>query len=415
MKKKLSLMLAAFALTGVLFCSCSKDEDKDNKQTNTTNQDQASAETILLNSMNTVGQSLSQCDFKELDPLTIALSQPNKAAKGWGGKENNVDLNKVLEQLKAFLQSLNPATYNMDNPYTKSGSFTNMKETLSLAWTLSGYLTKSEGSRMFDGYNATIIYDSIVVKANDSTTYKIYGGGGTDRKFGLMNMTSNDARLVTINKNGKTILVATVASGVTAGISAAGLSFEATVSGTLSYMEHFFTFYYEPVSENVASAEISYYKDNQKMAEISSLIQNNNPGRFSTNFGINSTIDVMDGTALFEISINDVKTLIDQLKESVEMIDSTTSTATLEQCQELVNAFNDNMSISLSVMGSHVGNVTLGYAPVVGSEDNYYLVFMVSGPLFGDPMPITEVLDIFGIDIQSIIDGLAKGLPARRS
>lgn len=116
------------------------------------------------------------------------------------------------------------------------------------------------------------------------------------------------------------------------------------------------------------------------------------------------TVSAIDGLFVFSGHSNNVNYLVvDGVKIAKCMKEGTSE----EECQQLVADFNDNLKLSLLLQTIELGNLFMGVVRDPAT-DRCYPTVMVQLANVDEPLPLTTVLEKFGIDIPEILQTVAQ-------
>jgi len=397
MKKNLLSILAAVAMIGAMFTSCSKDEDVAAKAQPV---DENNPVAVLNATFDEIDATLAQYDFHELVPLAQALQQTDKPSKGaisdWfvRGREKAAQRDSALRnRLVNFVNSLIPSYENPIHMYRAHGD---KAESFFFAWELTAYMSGSVLNR----FN----YDTVFVTDENGSKYEIYLTRGNARELSLKERSVSASGLVILNivKDGEELLsVSTVFTGSNVPSSNYNRN---VVSSLICYNDMTVGLGIgrtngEDIVTNVtvASGNTTVYTYRASITPTGTKNDMTYPTEFEMTLLPESRNVNFNGT------INDMKTFIPMVKETREMMKTG---ATKDTCDALVAQLNDATDIYMSI-ASNGSDVTFdSQSFTVNEETVYQPVMMIKLANARYPMTLNRFFEGMGINVEEIFANL---------
>ncbi len=181
-------------------------------------------------------------------------------------------------------------------------------------------------------------------------------------------------------------------------------------TGELLYRDYVVTLDYKQLHTHERSVVLSYGKTDKESpllvmnttltddADILKLIKHD------VTVEADFTVSAIDGLFVFSGHSNNVNYLVvDGVKIAKYMKEGTSE----EECQQLVADFNDNLALSLLLQTTALGDIFMGTVSD-SATGRYYPTIMVKFDNVDEPLPLTTMLEKFGIDIPDILQTVAQ-------
>lgn len=372
------------------------------------NQNADSEAMKVLSPLNTAADKLNQdmagLDFKELDPLMETINQGTRAE----GDATPSDVDIKLTALIRLLQE----DEGKGITYGRRFSYQAFNTALEMAYDLSVVLkSNGESSSSWFGLK-TKGKGEVTYTARNGLPYRVTAEMEKDFSISHWNFDIESASQLYIYK-GEELLLRVISNSernrpVWLPLLIRGNSF----TGKLLYRDYLVTLDYNLEHTHERSVVLTYAKTDDESpllvmnttitddANILRLIKHD------VTVEADFTVSAMKDVFVFNGHSNNVNYLVvNGIKIAKYMQDGTTEE---EECQRLVDDFNDNLKLSLNLSVMPIGDLFMGIVHDPASGRSYPTVMMHSSIIGEEDIPLTTLLKKLGIDIPDILQTVAQ-------
>ena len=406
MTKTIKSLFPMLLLAAGLFVwsGCSKDDDEPTDQPvyNIPN-------SPLTEAVGTVNEQMAGLDFHELTSLTDAVSATTRA----GDNSVRSEFETKLSTLLSLLQTDQATTRSITLGHRFS--FNAFNNVLQLAWDLSVILgDEGESSSSWFGLNSTK-KGEVNYTAKDGSLYTVKGL--IDKEVTIQFRGFNTKLLVKkaseffIYKDGEQMLKILSGREDNRPIWLPILIKDLFYTGQFYYRDYEINLSYDKNSTHSRTIDLTYSKidEDAPILTMSAKLEDDADILKIIKHDVNVRADFMveakDGKIVFEGTTNNVNYLVVYgVRISKCMKEGTTK----EECEQLVESFNNNLTLNLTVADISVGQIYMGTLYDANTQ-RYYPTVMIHTTLLGDEdFPLNTVLDILGVDIPDILKTAAE-------
>jgi len=399
MRLKLSILLLVMGM--VLLSGCQND---DNELTG--------APEIPVNPIsvaaNAINERMAELNFQELAPLAEVVPSATRA-----------DDNSVASEFETKLSSLLMLLQDESSP-TRSQtfghrfSFQAFNTVLQLSWDLSLILgDEGESSSSWFGLNSTK-KGEVDYTARDGSLYTVKGL--VDKETSIQFRGFNTKIVVKkaceffVYKDGEQVLKILTGSSDNRPVWLPILIKNAFFNGQLYYRDYDITLTYDKDSSHSRTIDLTYNRvgDKYPLLTMSAKLEDDADLwkiiRHDVNVRADFTVTAMKILS-FEGVTNNVNYLV---VNGVQIAKCMKEGTTKQDCEQLVESFNANLTLNLLLDGASVGQFYMGtqYDAV---NDLYFPVVMIRSDLLGGKdYPAATILQIIGVDIPDILRTAAQ-------
>ena len=393
------LLLAA----GIFVWSgCSKDDDTEQQEM------QVIPDSPLLEAATTFNEQMADLNFQELQPLTDVVSASTRA----GDDSPRSEFENKLSTLLTLLQGEQPTRRSLT--LGRRFSFQAFNDALQLAWDLSIILgDEGENSSSWSGLNSTK-KGEVTYTAGNGTEYTVKGI--IDKEVTLQFRGFNTKIVVKkaseffIYKDGEQVLKILSGSEDNRPVWLPILIKDLFYTGQLFYRDFEINLTYDKNSAHSRTVDLTYSKVGEVApvltmsakleddADIWKLITHN------VNVRADFIVTAMDNMLIFTGTSNNVNYLVVHGMRIAQCMEEGT---TEEECNELVERFNDNLTLDISLAGLPVGQLYMG-TQYDSKTNRYYPTVMLHTSLDGEDYPVTQILDMLGVELPEILRTMGR-------
>ena len=394
MRLKLSILLLVMGM--VLLSGCQND---DNELTG--------APEIPVNPIsvaaNAINERMAELNFQELAPLAEVVPSATRA-----------DDNSVASEFETKLSLLLMLLQDESSP-TRSQTFGHRFNTvLQLSWDLSLILgDEGESSSSWFGLNSTK-KGEVDYTARDGSLYTVKGL--VDKETSIQFRGFNTKIVVKkaceffVYKDGEQVLKILTGSSDNRPVWLPILIKNAFFNGQLYYRDYDITLTYDKDSSHSRTIDLTYNRvgDKYPLLTMSAKLEDDADLwkiiRHDVNVRADFTVTAMKILS-FEGVTNNVNYLV---VNGVQIAKCMKEGTTKQDCEQLVESFNANLTLNLLLDGASVGQFYMGtqYDAV---NDLYFPVVMIRSDLLGGKdYPAATILQIIGVDIPDILRTAAQ-------
>lgn len=383
----------------VMFSACSSDNDYDSDS----EREDKTALSPLDVVANQLNESMAGLDFKELDPLAETITLNTRADGNTALSEFDVKLTSLIDLLKG--DERNGVTYGRRFSYQAFNS------ALELAFDLSAIL-KSNGSSSSSWFGLKSEGSGeVTYTARNGQQYRV--SAEVKKGFGIShwNFDITSASQFYIYKGDELLLRVISNSEKNRPVWLPLLIRGDNFTGELLYRDYIVALDYKQLHTHERSVVLTYSKTADESpllvmnttltddADILRLIKHD------VTVEADFTVSALEGLFVFDGKVSNVNYLVvNGIKIAKYMREGTTE----EECQSLVDDFNENLKLSLLIQTTPMGNIFMGIVRDAANGRSYPTV-MANSPLTGNQnIPLTTMLKKLGIDIPEILQTVAQ-------
>ena len=356
----------------------------------------------VLSPLNTAADKLNQdmagLDFKELDPLMETITQGTRA----DGDAAPSDVDIKLTALIRLLQD----DEGKGIAYGRRFSYQTFNTALELAYDLSVVLkSNGESSSSWFGLKSKG-KGEVTYTTRSGQAYRVSAELEKDVSISHWNFDIESASQLYIYK-GEELLLRVISNSernrpVWLPLLIRGNSF----TGELFYRDYLVTLAYNREHTHERSVVLTYGKTD---AESPLLVMNTTLTddadilrliKHDVTVEADFTVSVMNDLLVFSGHSKNVNCLV---VNGVKIAKYMKEGATEEECQMLVDDFNDNLKLSLNLSVKPIGDLYMGIVRDSANGRSYPTVMMHAPVLSEKDIPLTTILKKLGIDIPDIL------------
>ena len=383
----------------VMFSACSSDNDYDSDS----EREDKTVLSPLDVAANQLNESMAGLDFKELDPLAETITLNTRADGNTAPSEFDIKLTSLIDLLKG--DEGNGVTYGRRFSYQAFNS------ALELAFDLSAIL-KSNGSSSSSWFGLKSEgRGEVTYTARNGQQYRVSAEVKKDFGISHWNFDITSASQFYIYKGDELLLRVISNSEKNRPVWLPLLIRGNNFTGELLYRDYIVALDYKQLHTHERSVVLTYSKTDDESpllvmnttltddADILRLIKHD------VTVEADFTVSALEGLFVFDGKVSNVNYLVvNGIKIAKYMREGTTE----EECQSLVDDFNENLKLSLLIQTTPMGNVFMGIVRDAANGRSYPTV-MANSPLTGNQdLPLTTMLKKLGIDIPDILQTVAQ-------
>lgn len=410
MNKRIFWSMVVALTMGIALTSCSSSNDDDSS----TSQEATQAEKApspVETAAEALNQEMAGLDFRELEALAAVVPVTTRGSAGEAATEFESKLKTLLDLLKTDA----PATRRASGTLGHRFSFQAFNDALQLAWDISVILgDQGESSSSWFGLNSTK-QGEVNYTARDGSQYTVKGVIDKETwvkfrgfKTEFVVTKSSDFQIF---KNGEQVLKILSGSEDNRPAWLPILIKNLFYTGQLYYGGYEVNMTYDKSSTHQRSVVLTYGKADQEAPLLTMSMQLEDDAdiqkllRHDVKVQADFTVEAMDANLIFNGHVNNVNSLVvNGLKTSQYMKEGTTK----EECESIVADFNDNLSLTLKLMGYPVGNLYMG-VEYHESDSRYYPVIMIHTTILGEEdYVLTTLLQMLGVDLPELLKTAAE-------
>ena len=410
MNKRIFWNMVVALTMGIALTSCSSSNDDDSS----TSQEATQAEKApspVETAAEALNQEMAGLDFRELEALAAVVPVTTRGSAGEAATEFESKLKTLLDLLKTDA----PATRRASGTLGHRFSFQAFNDALQLAWDISVILgDQGESSSSWFGLNSTK-QGEVNYTARDGSQYTVKGVIDKETwvkfrgfKTEFVVTKSSDFQIF---KNGEQVLKILSGSEDNRPAWLPILIKNLFYTGQLYYGGYEVNMTYDKSSTHQRSVVLTYGKADQEAPLLTMSMQLEDDAdiqkllRHDVKVQADFTVEAMDANLIFNGHVNNVNSLVvNGLKTSQYMKEGTTK----EECESIVADFNDNLSLTLKLMGYPVGNLYMG-VEYHESDSRYYPVIMIHTTILGEEdYVLTTLLQMLGVDLPELLKTAAE-------
>ena len=405
MNKRIFWSMVVALTMGIALTSCSSSNDDDSS----TSQEATQAEKApspVETAAEALNQEMAGLDFRELEALAAVVPVTTRGNAGEAATEFESKLKTLLDLLKTDVPTTRRASGTLGHRF----SFQAFNDALQLAWDISVILgDQGESSSSWFGLNSTK-QGEVNYTARDGSQYTVKGVIDKETwvkfrgfKTEFVVTKSSDFQIF---KNGDQVLKILSGSEDNRPAWLPILIKNLFYTGQLYYGGYEVNMTYDKSSTHQRSVVLTYGKADQEAPLLTMSMQLEDDAdiqkllRHDVKVQADFTVEAMDANLIFNGHVNNVNSLIvNGLKTSQYMKEGTTK----EECESIVADFNDNLSLTLKLMGYPVGNLYMG-VEYHESDSRYYPVIMIHTTILGEEdYVLTTLLQMLGVDLPELL------------
>lgn len=357
---------------------------------------------------NTVNERMAELNFQELAPLTEVVPLATRA----DGDSVVSEFETKLSSLLTMLQDEASATRSQTLGHRFS--FQAFNTVLQLSWDLSVILgDEGESSSSWLGLNSTK-KGEVDYKAKDGSLYTVKGVIDKETTIQFRGFKTKivvkKASEFFVFKDGEQVLKILAGSSDNRPVWLPILIKDVFFTGQMYYRDYDITLTYDKNSSHSRTVDLTYSKVGEKSplltmsakleddADIWKIIKHD------VNVRADFTVTAMDLLS-FEGEVNNVNYLV---VHGVKIAKCMEEGTTEQECEQLVESFNTNLTLNLLLDGALVGQLYMGtqYDAV---KKLYFPVVMIHSSLFGGKdYPAGTILQIMGIEVPDLLRTVAQ-------
>lgn len=410
MNKRIFWSMVVALTMGIALTSCSSSNDDDSS----TSQEATQAEKApspVETAAEALNQEMAGLDFRELEALAAVVPVTTRGNAGEAATEFESKLKTLLDLLKTDVPTTRRASGTLGHRF----SFQAFNDALQLAWDISVILgDQGESSSSWFGLNSTK-QGEVNYTARDGSQYTVKGVIDKETwvkfrgfKTEFVVTKSSDFQIF---KNGDQVLKILSGSEDNRPAWLPILIKNLFYTGQLYYGGYEVNMTYDKSSTHQRSVVLTYGKADQEAPLLTMSMQLEDDAdiqkllRHDVKVQADFTVEAMDANLIFNGHVNNVNSLIvNGLKTSQYMKEGTTK----EECESIVADFNDNLSLTLKLMGYPVGNLYMG-VEYHESDSRYYPVIMIHTTILGEEdYVLTTLLQMLGVDLPELLKTAAE-------
>lgn len=425
MKKSIYSLFLMLSLTaGILFIAgCSSTDDDKNVPAispDTNKKDVTETKTPLANAAISLNENMADLDFSTLKSLTETVPSLNASAPTMtrgDGSNAAIEFESKLKRLLTILQGEEGTTRSLPSvTLGRRFSFQAFNEALQLAGEISITLgEQGESSSSWFGLNSTK-NGEVNYTARNGEKYTVKGI--VDKNVEVQFRGFNTKLVVTkatelfIYKNGEQVLKILSSSENNRPVWLPILIRDNFYTGQLFYGDFEISLTYDKVSTHERTVDLVYSKADiegtlltmsvklEDDADLKKLLTHDVTvkGTF--------TVQALDGLLNLNGDVKNVNYLVENgIKISKCMKEGTTEE---DLCNSLITDFNDNITLTMSLEDTPIGNIYMGSQYDMPTK-RFYPTIMVHSDLLGsEDYRLTHLLEILGVDTPDILKNVAE-------
>lgn len=372
------IMIGAFVMT-----SCSNDDGKITEPEQTQNKENLRQQ--LDDAVTTLNQEMSGLDFKDLAPLTRAITENEGKDTGNMRQGFNTWMLQLLQKLNQDLKEKIPYGFTL--------GFESVENIFSSVWAVN--IEATPFSADFTDRDGSVYHVTLEEKIGQSQEH--------------LAMTYSKERILTITKDMEPLITIRTIKENNHHVVGLMPSMSIDYTGEIIYKEYTISLGYDRAKLHDRTIKLEVNKAGSALAKCTTDVTDNvtlaNLLKHDVAFTADYNLSLMNDLILVGGKVNSINKLIGH---AVLFVGLRKNGASEDACKELADLFNENMSTNMSILGTNAG--TINAAPVFNDKLGKYVpTFMINSPLFGDePVDINTMLSNLGISIEDII-GVMKG------
>lgn len=410
MNKRIFWSMVVALTMGIALTSCSSSNDDDSSTSQEATQAEKAPSPVEI-AAEALNQEMAGLDFRELEALAAVVPVTTRGNAGEAATEFESKLKTLLDLLKTDA----PATRRASGTLGHRFSFQAFNDALQLAWDISVILgDQGESSSSWFGLNSTK-QGEVNYTARDGSQYTVKGVIDKETwvkfrgfKTEFVVTKSSDFQIF---KNGEQVLKILSGSEDNRPAWLPILIKNLFYTGQLYYGGYEVNMTYDKSSTHQRSVVLTYGKADQEAPLLTMSMQLEDDAdiqkllRHDVKVQADFTVEAMDANLIFNGHVNNVNSLVvNGLKTSQYMKEGTTK----EECESIVADFNDNLSLTLKLMGYPVGNLYMG-VEYHESDSRYYPVIMIHTTILGEEdYVLTTLLQMLGVDLPELLKTAAE-------
>ena len=390
---------------GLIVCaSCSKDDDKPTDQPAYNIPDSSLSEAV-----GTVNEQMAGLDFHELTSLADVVSSTTRAGDNSVRSEFETKLSALLSLLQADQATTRSITLG------HRFSFNAFNNVLQLAWDLSIILgDEGEKSSSWFGLNSTK-KGEVNYTAKDGSLYTVKGLIDKEvtiqfRGFKTKFLVKKASEFF-IYKDGEQVLKILSGAEENRPVWLPILIKDLFYTGQFYYRDYEIHLSYDKNSAHSRTVDLTYCKVDEEdpILTMSAKLEDDADLwkiiKHDVNVQADFMVEAKGGKIVFEGSTNNVNYLVVYGVQIAKCMEEGT---TKQECEQLVENFNNNLTLNLTVADISVGYLYMG-TQYDANTQRYFPTVMIHTTLLGDEdFPLTTVLEILGVDIPDILRTAAQ-------
>ena len=405
MKKKINFLMMVLSLVAgmSLFSGCSNNDDKDTPVV-VDNQDvkpteERSEVEIAVQELNA---NMSGFDFKELEPLSQAVNQSIRERE-----ETRGDLATVLDEFQQRLSSLLDilsGDISLRVPYGMRFNYQSYNDALDLSWELAGTLKAGRESDTYFLGKHTNSKGEAVYTASDGSVYTITAEFDKDVNIKNWSYTVTGARQLLIYKN-EALLLRIVTDHESDRPLYNLFKVRDWITGDITYLDYDVTFTYDHPHTHERNAVLTYSKvgsDTPLITMTTNVTDDGDIFDFLTHdatYQADFTVKALEDKLIVVGKSNNVNWMV---VHGAQLIMSMEKGTTEEECNSLVNDFNNDLSLSVYLTDFKVGDMYM--ATVYDSATGLFKpTVMVHTTLLQDDLDVLTVMASMGVKVPDIL------------
>ncbi len=400
MKKDISNLFLILSLMSGIFMVTSCNNQDDEQQTSTAN-NKTEADNPLTQAVGQVNDNMADLNFKDLEPLGTAIVT----------RSDDNDILTAFKEKLSDLISLLRGDIQLSLPYGQRFSYQSFNDVLDLSWELSGTLEAGrENDTYFLGRHSNG-QGQAVFTASDGSIYTI--DAKTEKDVGIYswNIDISGARELIIKKGDEQILKIVSGYEKNRPIWMPLLLKGDSMTGEVIYHDYDICLSYNKESTHERKVELSYAKVGSTTPLITMTTMLTDDADIikwithDINVEADFTVRALSDLITFVGKSNNVNFLV---VNGIELAKCIREGTTEEHCNELVNDFNANLSLSMLLSNTEIGDLLM--STVFDADNNCYKpTLMINSQFMGlENYPITQILESLGISLEDLLESTSQ-------
>jgi hypothetical protein len=414
MRKAINALLLALMMTaGIMVVSgCSNDDDEQTGRT-----DEQTEETAVMPSnkltqaASQVNGSLADLNFQELQALkeVVPYKMTNAPSSSRASDDDvRTEFENKLSTLLTVLEGEGPVTRSIT--MGRRFSFQAFNDALSLAWDLSVTLgDMGESSSSWFGLNTTKRGEANYT-ARDGSLYTVKGEIVEEveikwRGFKTHTVVSKACEF-SIAKNGEQVVRIESDSESERPLWLPIIIKDYFYSGQLYYHDYEINLTYDKNSTHRRTVDLTYGRTSSEVPLLTMTAKLEDDAdvwkllTHDVNVHADFTVRAIDGLLAFNGTTDNVNYLV---VNGVKMAKCMEEGTTEQECREIVESFNSNLTLSILMSDLPVGELYMD-SMYDATTNRWYPTLMIHSDILGSKdYPVATILQMLGIDIPEIL------------
>lgn len=398
-RSKLSILLLVAGI--VLWSGCQNDDNE------LTGDPEMPVNPISV-AASAINERMADLNFQELAPLAEVVPAVTRSGDNSAVSEFESKLSSLLMLLQ------DEASVTRSQTFGHRFSFQAFNTVLQLSWDLSLILgDEGESSSSWFGLNSTK-RGEVDYTAKDGSLYTVKGI--VDKETSIQFRGFNTKIVVEkaceffVYKDGEQVLKILTGSSDNRPVWLPILIKDAFFNGQMYYRDYDITLTYDKNSSHSRTVDLIYNRvgENYSLLTMSAKLEDDADLwkiiRHDVNVRADFTVTAMNILSFEGVTDNVNYLVVNGVQIAKCMKEGTTK----QECEQLVEGFNANLTLNLLLAGASVGKFYMG-TQYDAANDLYFPVVMIRSDLLdGKDYPAATILQIIGVDVPDILRTAAQ-------